>query len=323
MQQLINDILHDMSEVLSAKELYALQIVLQKKLNTQNNQTYPYTNIEYMDMFISAKRIEGCSERTLAYYKTTIEHMLSIIVTPLRQIQTDDLRAYLAEYQLRNNCSKTTVDNIRRNLSSFFSWLEAEDYIIKSPIRRIHKIRTGSKVKETLSEECIEKLRDSCLQIRDLAMIDLLYSTGIRVGELVNLNINDVNFEERECIVYGKGNKQRKVYFDAKTKVHLKRYLEQRKDYSEALFVTLDSPFERLKISGVEIRLRKLGRLASLDQKVHPHKFRRSMATRAIDKGMPIEQVQKLLGHQQIDTTMHYAMVNQSNVKIAHRKFIG
>ena len=323
MQQLINDILYDMSEVLSAKELYALQIVLQKKLNTQNNQTYPYTNIEYMDMFISAKRIEGCSERTLAYYKATIEHMLSIIVTPLRQVQTDDLRAYLAEYQLRNNCSKTTVDNIRRNLSSFFSWLEAEDYIIKSPIRRIHKIRTGSKVKETLSEECIEKLRDSCLQIRDLAMIDLLYSTGIRVGELVNLNINDINFEERECIVYGKGNKQRKVYFDAKTKVHLKRYLEQRKDYSEALFVTLDSPFERLKISGVEIRLRKLGRLASLDQRVHPHKFRRSMATRAIDKGMPIEQVQKLLGHQQIDTTMHYAMVNQSNVKISHRKFIG
>lgn len=323
MQQLINDILHDMSEVLSAKDLYALQIVLQKKLNTQNNQTYPYTNIEYMDMFISAKRIEGCSERTLSYYKTTIEHMLSIIVTPLRQVNTDDLRAYLVEYQLRNNCSKTTVDNIRRNLSSFFSWLEAEDYIIKSPIRRIHKIRTGSKVKETLSEECIERLRDSCLHIRDLAMIDLLYSTGIRVGELVNLNIGDINFEERECIVYGKGNKQRKVYFDAKAKVHLKRYLEQRNDYNDALFVTLDSPFERLKISGVEIRLRKLGRLALLDQRVHPHKFRRSMATRAIDKGMPIEQVQKLLGHQQIDTTMHYAMVNQSNVKISHRKFIG
>ena len=323
MQQLINDILHDMSEVLSAKELYALQIVLQKKLNTHNNQTYPYTNIEYMDMFISAKRIEGCSERTLAYYKSTIEHMLITITKPLRQVQTDDLRTYLAEYQLINNCSKTTIDNIRRNLSSFFSWLEAEDYIIKSPIRRIHKIRTGSKVKETLSEECIEKLRDSCLHIRDLAMIDLLYSTGIRVGELVNLNIGDINFEERECIVYGKGNKQRKVYFDAKSKVHLKQYLEQRTDYNEALFVTLDNPFERLKISGVEIRLRKLGQLALLDQKVHPHKFRRSMATRAIDKGMPIEQVQKLLGHQQIDTTMHYAMVNQSNVKISHRKFIG
>lgn len=323
MQQLINDILHDMSEVLSAKDLYTLQIVLQKKLNTQNNKTYPYTNIEYMDMFISAKRIEGCSERTLAYYKTTIEHMLSIIVTPLRQVQTDELRVYLAEYQLRNNCSKITVDNIRRNLSSFFSWLEAEDYIIKSPIRRIHKIRTGSKVKETLSEECIERLRDSCLHIRDLAMIDLFYSTGIRVGELVNLNIGDINFEERECIVYGKGNKERKVYFDSKAKVHLKRYLDQRNDHNEALFVTLGKPFKRLKISGVEIRLRKLGRLALLEERVHPHKFRRSMATRAIDKGMPIEQVQKLLGHQQIDTTMHYAMVNQSNVKISHRKFIG
>ncbi|MCI6407512.1 MULTISPECIES: site-specific tyrosine recombinase/integron integrase [Bacillota] len=323
MQQLINDILQDMSEILSAKELYTLQIVLQDKLNTNNKQTYPYTNFEYMDMFISAKRIEGCSERTLLYYETTIKHMLSQIEKPLRQIQTDELRAYLADYQLINNCSKTTVDNIRRNLSSFFSWLESEDYILKSPIRRIHKIRTGTKVKETLSEECIERLRDSCIHIRDLAMVDLLYSTGIRVGELVNLNISDINFEERECVVYGKGNKQRKVYFDAKAKVHLKQYLEQRIDYNDALFVTLDNPFERLKISGVEIRLRKLGKLAALEQRVHPHKFRRSMATRAIDKGMPIEQVQKLLGHQQIDTTMHYAMVNQSNVKISHRKYIG
>lgn len=323
MQQLINDILQDMSEILSAKELYTLQIVLQDKLNTNHKQTYPYTNFEYMDMFISAKRIEGCSERTLLYYETTIKHMLSQIEKPLRQIQTDELRAYLADYQLINNCSKTTVDNIRRNLSSFFSWLESEDYILKSPIRRIHKIRTGTKVKETLSEECIERLRDSCNHIRDLAMVDLLYSTGIRVGELVNLNISDINFEERECVVYGKGNKQRKVYFDAKAKVHLKQYLEQRIDYNDALFVTLDNPFERLKISGVEIRLRKLGKLAALEQRVHPHKFRRSMATRAIDKGMPIEQVQKLLGHQQIDTTMHYAMVNQSNVKISHRKYIG
>lgn len=323
MQQLINDILQDMSEILSAKELYTLQIVLQDKLNTNHKQTYPYTNFEYMDMFISAKRIEGCSERTLLYYETTIKHMLSQIEKPLRQIQTDELRAYLADYQLINNCSKTTVDNIRRNLSSFFSWLESEDYILKSPIRRIHKIRTGTKVKETLSEECIERLRDSCIHIRDLAMVDLLYSTGIRVGELVNLNISDINFEERECVVYGKGNKQRKVYFDAKAKVHLKQYLEQRIDYNDALFVTLDNPFERLKISGVEIRLRKLGKLAALEQRVHPHKFRRSMATRAIDKGMPIEQVQKLLGHQQIDTTMHYAMVNQSNVKISHRKYIG
>lgn len=322
MQQLINDILNDMSEVLTAKQLYNLQVVLNDRLNPKASTMQAYTNVEYMEMFISAKRIEGCSERTLAYYHATILHMLNWLDKPLRQIQTDELRTYLAEYQLINNCSRTTVDNIRRNLSSFFSWLESEDYILKSPVRRIHKIRTGSKVKEVLSDEAIEQLRDNCTHIRDLAMVDFLYSTGIRVGELVNLNIGDINFEERECVVYGKGNKQRKVYFDAKAKLHLKRYLEQRIDTNEALFVTLDSPFERLKISGVEIRLRQLGKRASIER-VHPHKFRRSMATKAIDKGMPIEQVQKLLGHQQIDTTMHYAMVNQSNVKNSHRKFIG
>lgn len=231
------------------------------------------------------------------------------------------MREYLANYQKRNNCSNVTIDNVRRNISSFFSWLEEEDYILKSPMKRIHKIKTKKIVKNTISDEEIEKLRDSCKEKRDLAMIDLLYSTGIRVGELVNLNIDDINFEGRECVVYGKGDKERRVYFDAKTKVHLKQYLENRFDNNEALFVTLDAPYERLKISGVEIRLRNIGRTLNLER-IHPHKFRRTMATRAIDKGMPIEQVQRLLGHSQIDTTMQYAMVNQNNVKTSHQKYI-
>ncbi len=231
------------------------------------------------------------------------------------------LREYLSHYQSENHCGKVTIDNIRRNLSSFFSWLEDEDYIIKSPIRRIHKVRTGTTVKETFSDESIEILRDGCMEKRDLAIIDLLYSTGIRVGELVNLDIADIDFEERQCIVYGKGNKERQVYFDARTKLHLLDYIKSRDDNNPALFVTLDKPYARLKISGVEIRFRELGRKLNIDR-VHPHKFRRSMATKAIDKGMPIEQVQRLLGHQQIDTTMHYAMVNQNNVKISHRKYI-
>lgn len=167
----------------------------------------------------------------------------------------------------------------------------------------------------------IEQLRDHCKCKRDLAMIDLLYSTGIRVGELVGLNRTDINFEERECVVYGKGDKERRVYFDAKSKLHLQDYLKERVDDNPALFVTLDAPYERLKISGVEIRVRELGRKLNMD-KIHPHKFRRTMATRAIDKGMPIEQVQKILGHSQIDTTMQYAIVNQNNVKSAHRKYI-
>ena len=274
-----------------------------------------------MRLFLDAKRIEGCSERTIQYYNVTVVRMLQKIETPVRKISTEEIRKYLVDYQKINDCSKVTVDNVRRNISSFFSWLEEEDYILKSPMRRIHKIKTKQPVKEIISDEAIEQLRDHCQCPRDLAMIDLLYSTGIRVGELVNLNISDIDFEARECIVFGKGDKERKVYFDAKAKLHLLNYLHKRDDDNPALFVTLDAPHERLKISGVEVRIRTLGRKLNMG-KIHPHKFRRTMATRAIDKGMPIEQVQKLLGHSQIDTTMQYAIVNQTNVKTSHQKFI-
>lgn len=277
--------------------------------------------VDYAELFIASKKVEGCSERTLNYYKTTIDNMLEQINKEIKTVDTDDLRSYLTSYQEKNNCSKVTIDNVRRILSSFFSWLEDEDYIIKSPIRRIHKIKTTKVVRETYSDETIEKLRDSCEEIRDLALIDFLTSTGVRVGELVKLNKNDINFEDRSCIVFGKGSKEREVYFDARTKLHLEKYLSMRNDDNPALFVSLLSPYDRLEISGVEIRLRKLGRDLEL-QRVHPHKFRRTMATKAIDKGMPIEQVQRLLGHAKIDTTLQYAMVNQNNVKLSHHKYI-
>lgn len=322
MENKIFKILGDMSEELSYSQLEKLQQVLQIRLKEDCDiEDKILDNYDYLNMFVAAKRVEGCTERTIEYYRITIENMLCEIDVPIRRINTEILRDYLTAYQQKNNCSKVTIDNVRRNLSSFFSWLEDEDHIIKSPIRRIHKVKTGTVVKETLSDEQIELLRDGCHCSRDLAIIDLLYSTGMRIGELCNLDKEDINFNERECIVYGKGNKERRVYFDAKAKLHLKKYLENRTDSNVALFVTLDAPYERLSIHAVEHRLRMLGRELHIN-KVHPHKFRRSMATKAIDKGMPIEQVQKLLGHQQIDTTMHYAMVNQANVKISHRKFI-
>lgn len=275
----------------------------------------------YTELFIASKKVEGCSERTLNYYESTIDNMLIEVNKNVKIIDTNDLREYLTKYQKKNNCSKVTIDNVRRILSSFFSWLEDEDYIIKSPIRRIHKIKTSKIVRETYTDETIEKLRDSCEEIRDLAIIDFLASTGVRVGELVKLDIKDINFEERSCIVFGKGSREREVYFDARTKLHLEKYLSLRKDDNPALFVSLLSPYDRLEISGVEIRLKKIGKELDL-QRVHPHKFRRTMATKAIDKGMPIEQVQRLLGHAKIDTTLQYAMVNQNNVKISHHKFI-
>ena len=280
------------------------------------------SDVELLDAFISAKRVEGCSEKTLRYYRSTIANVLSAISHPVCDITTDDLRTYLSDYQQNNKVSKTTIDNVRRILSTFFSWLEDEDHILKSPVRRIKKVRVSKLVKEVYSDEDLEIMRDNCDTLRDLAIVDLLSSTGMRVGELVNLNRDDVDFVNRECVVLGKGDKERPVYFDARTKVHLQAYLDERGDSNPALFVTLNNPFERLQISGVEIRLRELGEKLNI-HKVHPHKFRRTLATRAIDKGMPIEQVQQLLGHQKIDTTLEYAMVNQNNVKASHRKYIG
>ena len=295
---------------------YQIEIIEQtKRQETQKNNT------DILDRFIASKEIEGYSTRTLNYYRDNINKMLDTVNLPINEITTEILRNYLSDYKSNSNAGMVTIDNIRRTSSSFFAWLENEDYIVKSPVRRIHKVKTTRRVKETLTDENLEKLRDTCSNVRDLAILELLISTGMRVGELIRLNISDINFQERSCIVLGKGNSEREVYFSAKSKMYIKKYLETRTDNNEALFVSLIKPYNRLGISGVEILIRNLGREANIN-KVHPHKFRRTMATMAIDKGMPIEQVQKLLGHIKIDTTMEYAMVNQNNVKNSHRKYV-
>lgn len=320
-QKIVNEVVCQMMTYLSNDQLVLLKNVLESIMlkNPVDSEKDDETLVE---SFIAAKRLEGCSERTLIFYRNTIDKMLENVGKQVKAITTEDLRGYLSEYQNSNTVSKVTIDNIRRNLSSFYSWLEDENYILKSPVRRIHRVKAATSVKETYSDEELEKLRDSCTEIRDLALIDILSSTGMRVGELVRLNQSDINFNERECVVFGKGDKERIVYFDARTKIHLQNYLNSRADDEQALFVSLKAPFTRLEIGGVESRLRKIGMALDME-KVHPHKFRRTMATTAIDKGMPIEQVQKLLGHEKIDTTLHYAMVKQSNVKNAHRKYIG
>ena len=323
---LIKDIIQEMLPFLNNAQGEKLRDVLQYTFAKYeiNGKVTEDKEVEqnFVELFLSAKRIEGCSEKSLKYYKATINKMLYKLNKDVKRINTEDVRTYLTQYQERKKASKVTIDNIRRILSSFFSWLEDENYILKSPVRRIHKIKTRTNIKETYSDEALEMMRDNCKEVRDLAIIDMLASTGMRVGEMVLLNRNDIDFNERECIVFGKGSKERVVYFDARTKIHLQNYLESRKDNNQALFVSLKSPYKRLKIGGIESRLREFGRSLGL-QKVHPHKFRRTLATMAIDKGMPIEQLQQLLGHRKIDTTLQYAMVKQSNVKIAHRKYIG
>ena len=326
-QNLINNVVQQMLPYLDNAQLMQLEqslsLVLSKyAILDVDDLPKEDDNTVILERFLSAKRVEGCSEKTLKYYQSTIETMLEAVGKGIRHILTEDLRSYLTDYQRRKNSSRVTIDNIRRILSSFFSWLEDEDYIIKSPVRRIHKVKTVSNIKETYTDEDLEKMRDNCKEIRDLAIIDMLASTGMRIGEMVLLNREDIDFAERECVVFGKGEKERVVYFDARTKLHLTEYLKSRTDDNPALFVTLRAPHERIQIGGVEYRLREFGRRLDIP-KVHPHKFRRTLATMAIDKGMPVEQLQQLLGHQRIDTTLQYAMVKQSNVKTAHRKYIG
>ena len=323
----IAEVLQEMLPYLNNAQMEQLQRVLQhtfwncsveEKQDGEPSEQAP----DMIDLFLASKRVEGCSEKTLTYYKATIEASISEIGKQIRHITTEDLRSYLTEYQRKRQSSRVTIDNIRRILSSFFSWLEDEDYILKSPVRRIHRVKTSTVIKETYTDEALETMRDNCTELRDLAMIDLLASTGMRVGEMVLLNREDIDFNERECIVFGKGDKERLVYFDARTKIHLQNYLASRTDTEQALFVSLKAPHKRLQIGGVESRLREMGKRLDIP-KVHPHKFRRTLATVAIDKGMPIEQLQQLLGHQRIDTTLKYAMVKQSNVKLAHKKYIG
>lgn len=323
----IAEVLQEMLPYLDNSQMEQLQRVLQHtfwncSVEEQQDGEPSEQAPDMVDLFLASKRVEGCSEKTLTYYKATIEASISEIGKQIRHITTEDLRSYLTEYQRKRQSSRVTIDNIRRILSSFFSWLEDEDYILKSPVRRIHRVKTSTVIKETYTDEALETMRDNCTELRDLAMIDLLASTGMRVGEMVLLNREDIDFNERECIVFGKGDKERLVYFDARTKIHLQNYLASRTDAEQALFVSLKAPHKRLQIGGVESRLREMGKRLDIP-KVHPHKFRRTLATVAIDKGMPIEQLQRLLGHQRIDTTLKYAMVKQSNVKLAHRKYIG
>ena len=328
--EVISNITKDMEDSLTDYQLNKLKesliinfegVELIIKTDELKHQEELDENKNMIDSFISSKQVEGCSERTIKYYKEIIGKFVNSFDKSIKQISTNEIRNYLSNYKDNSSCGTTTIDNIRRVLSSFFSWLEDEDYIIKSPVRRIHKIKTAVVVKEVLTDENLERLRDECENIRDLSLIELLISTGMRVGELVNLNINSLNFEDRSCIVLGKGNKEREVYFDAKTKLHLKEYISKRNDSNDALFVSMREPHQRLSISGIELIIRTLGINSNIN-KVYPHKFRRTLATMAIDKGMPVEQVQKLLGHVKIETTMNYALVNQSNVKISHRRYI-
>ena len=321
-QEEANMILHKMSKVIDNTQMVRLNNVLEEILTEDRLDANLKSSAEILEDFLSSKRLEGRSEKTLDLYRFTIEKMLERIDKNICIMTTADIRDYLSWYQIEHGVSKATIDGIRRNLSSLYRWLEDEDYVFESPLRRIHKIKITKKVKEAYSDEDFERLRDGCKYLRDLTILEFLFSTGMRVGELVKLNRKDIDFEERECIVLGKGDKERTTYFDARTKLHLKEYLDSREDDNPALFVSIRKPATRITTGCVEIMMRRLG-IRSNVEKCHPHRCRRTCATTALEKGMPLEQVQRMLGHEQISTTLLYVMVQDSTIKNSHRKYLG
>jgi len=271
-----------------------------------------------LQMFFVAKKIEGMSEKSLAYYQIVLRKFFTLIQKPLPHIKTDDIRFYLASNQ---KLSLTTVNNERRILLSFFNWLTTEEYIIKNPVARIKNVKEPKVVKKPFTDTEIEELRDAIDNHRDLAILALLVSTGMRNSEMCGLNVSDVDFVSGEVIVKGKGSKERICYLNEIAKKRIKDYLSERSCVSDALFTSCDKSGRRLQSGGVGTMLRQLGVRAGVEN-VHAHRFRRTAATKALNRGMPVEQVQKMLGHEKIDTTMRYAIAADNALKHSHEKYM-
>lgn len=276
-------------------------------------------NFTLIEEFIRRKQLEGCSDATLRQYHDYMVRISIDVGKKLEDLNTNDIRSFLSNYQETRQCKNHTMDNMRRAYSSFFNFIE-EEYSILNPVKKIHKIKSEKTLQMPFTDEEIIMIEDACKNIRELTIINFLNSSGIRVSELCGLNRNSLSLNTREGKVFGKGSKERKFYIDARTKVHLEKYLKKRTDSNPALFVTANAPFNRLTKTGCEYMVAQIGTRAGVE-KCHPHRFRRTLATRLIDRGVPIEQVQQILGHTKLDTTLIYAQVNQTNVKLNHSKF--
>lgn len=272
-----------------------------------------------LQMFFVTKKVEGCSDKTIQYYSYVLRRFFSDIACDLDRVTADQIRYYIAIRSQRDGLSKVTQDNELRVLKSFFGWCTAEEYISKNPTLNVKAIKQDKRIKKPFSEVDLEKIRKAAETKRDKAIVETLYSTGCRVSELCGMNRNDINSDE--IIVFGKGGKERVCYLNAKARLALADYIESRTDNDAALFVSEDKPHTRLKKSSIEILIRKIGKSAGVEN-CHPHRFRRTAATVALNRGMPIDQVQQMLGHAIIGTTTIYARSDSENVKASHKKYV-
>ncbi len=276
---------------------------------------------EELGAFLVRKRVEGRADGTIGQYKQHLKRMLQYINKPVKEITEADLFLYISMYKKQRDVTNVYLDNIRLVFSSFFGWLNNKGYITKNPAAGLDPIKKEKRIKKPLSDTELERLRRNCIIKRDTALVEFLYSTGVRVSELIALNRQDINYNSMNAVVYGKGAKERETYLTATACMHLKEYLAARTDDNEALFVSLKAPHKRLTVAGVEEVLRRLGKETGIE-KVHPHRFRRTMATNILNKGMPIEEVKEVLGHAKLDTTLIYCQINKENVQHHHRKYM-
>lgn len=323
---LIMNVLKSMEDILDDVQMFHLKKSLQTvvsgyKISEKTNELLAQNTSWTHDLedFIVYRKMQGRSKKTCKQYFNQLIKLLSYANKCVSDITDTDITNYLQEYKGFYNIGNRSLENMRLVFSSFFSWAANVGKIKSNPMLKIGKIKYDSKVKEPFSDKEREKLFLNCNTLRDMALIEFLYSTGIRVSESVALNISDVHFTDDELIVYGKGQKERKVYLNAKSSVYLQQYLELRTDSNEALFVSLRKPHNRLTIQGVEAMLKRLGKRAQVSN-VHPHRFRRTSATNALNKGMDLQYVSTMLGHSNPNTTMIYCTVDQNNVKLSHKK---
>ena len=329
-EKTISSILGKMGEHLDKNQLMILDKVLvsefiDKEIIEQNNALVVYDGMseKLISQFLTVKSIDGCSDKTINTYSFHLHKLIDTITTKsVLNLTTNDIRGFLAIYKERRKVSNVTLNNMRHSMSSFFKYLHESGYIKENPMRQISSIKTKQIIKKPFSDEELEKLRICCASNeRNLAIIEFLYSTGVRVSEMCALNRDQIDFNQKECIVFGKGAKERIVYINSRAYIHLQKYLHMRTDSNPALFVGLRKPYGRISKEGVETMLRTVGRKAGV-QNTHPHRFRRTMATNALNRGMPLQEVQKILGHAKTDTTMSYCTVSQENVKLSHKKYI-
>lgn len=326
--EIVAAILQEMMPLLNDGQLAALKETIRAKLcayDIRKKETSVMctdnNGQNYLQVFLETFRQNGKSEGTIEQYRLHLSRMLAYIGKNVQQIEDDDLIDYMHRYKQLRKVSGRYLNNMRLVFNSFFHWLQRKKVIQRNPVDGLEPIKYRQVVKKPLSPEELEKVRCACEQERDLAIVEFLYSSAVRVSELTALNRDDIRWESDDVLVLGKGNKEREVYLNARAHLHLKQYLESRADSNPALFVGNRAPHERLTRAGVEYILARIGENAGVEN-VHPHRFRRTSATDLLRMGMPIEQVQELLGHVKIETTRIYCTVTREQVRSSHRKYM-